>query len=373
VALAVMLVAFAILSTRTYQSLARIDKGFDTSGVAVVVWAPRTARATLGAEADQLVDRLRGRPEIEAISRSTQDPFSPGGAMPVAFQIDGRPSPERQTIILPIGVPPEYFSTMRLPMVSGRLFAANESPTSVIVSDAFSRRFWPDGQVVGSRFRLDAKEPWREVVGVVPHVRHSQDGIGTPYPAAYETYQPLSVSAPPRSALFVARLRSPEARRTIEAEIRAVDPRTALRIDWMDRVYERQISPQRNMMMIAGSLATIALVIAMAGLGAVLASLVTARTREIGIRMALGASRGRVAWLVLGSASRLTLAGLALGCIMAATASRWVSTLFYGVTTSDPLTYAAVGAMIALVATLATWTSVRRATRVDPATALRAE
>jgi putative ABC transport system permease protein len=374
VALAVALLVFAMLCVRTYTSLAGIDKGFDPRNVAIAVWSVRTPRPSLAAEADALAERLRARPEIEGVVRNGQDPFSMQGGMPVVVEIDGRPRPASGINLRVNRVRPEYFELMRLPLSRGRLFRHDESPDSVIVSDSFVERFSPAAEILGTRVRLDASGRWRHVVGVVPRVRHQDDGLVSTRPREHEIYEPIANEPESISVAFLLiRFRAADPRRLIEEAVRAADPRAAYRVDLLDEMFSRQLTRQRSMMQIASVFGGLALMIAMAGIYAVMASMVTARTREIGIRVALGATGRDIRDLVLGSTLRLVIVGVALGLLGVVAGARLVSSLFYGVTARDPLTYAVVAALLATTALVATSRPLRRARRVDPALTLREE
>jgi len=373
VGFAVALLVLSMLFVRTYASLAGLDKGFDPKDLAVAVWSVVTPRASLAAEADALVDRLRARPDVEAVVRTGQDPFSMRGGMPVRVEIEGRGAAS-PTNLRVNRVRPDYFDVMRVPVLRGRAFRSDEPPESVILSEGFVRRFSADADLLGARVRLDASGRWRDVVGIVPSVRHGNDGIASEHSAEHEVYEPLgSDPAGARTAILLVRFRRPAAVHLIEDAIRAADPRAAYRVDLLDDLFARQISRQRNMMRIASVFGVLALVIAMAGIYAVMSSMVTARTREIGIRVALGATLRDVRALVLGPTLRLVAAGAVLGIVAAMAGARLVSSLLYSVTPGDPLAYTVVALVLAAMALVAVWPPLRRAARVDPAITLRVE
>jgi putative ABC transport system permease protein len=376
VALAVALLSFAVLCVRTYVSLETLEKGFDPRNLAFAVWNPGIKGASARGEVDAVIERLRLRSDVEGVVRSAQDPFRMRHGMPFAVEIEGRGQgawgrPNLRTNL----VEPGYFETMRLPIIRGRAFGASEPDGSVIVSQAFAQKFSPDAEILGARVRLGAGEPWRQVVGVVPRVRHAADGIASKYQQEYEVYEPLTpaVADALPVAYMVVRLSAPSPGAVIREAIRDVDPKANIRLDIMDDVLSRHIAKQRSMMSIATIYGAMSLFVAMAGLYAVMSALVATRTREIGIRVALGATPRDVRQLVFGSYLRLIAAGAVLGVVAAIVGAKYVSSLFYGVTIRDPVTHVSVAALLALTALVATWQPTRRAARIDPAITLRDE
>jgi putative ABC transport system permease protein len=376
VGLSVALLSFAVLCIRTYVSLETLDKGFDPHNLAFAIWNPAIKGASARVEVDAVIERLRARPDVERVVRSAQDPFRMRHGMPFAVEIEGRSrgawgQPNLRTNLVQSG----YFETMKLPIIRGRPFDSGEPETSVIVSQAFAQKFSPDAEILGARVRLGADEPWRQVVGVVPRVRHQADGIASKDQQEYEVYRPLTPAATDalRVAYMVVRLHAPNPRAVIQEAIRDVDPKANSRVEVMDDVFARQIAAQRSMMSIATIYGTLSLFVAMAGLYAVMSSLVTARTREIGIRVALGGTVRDVRRLVFGSSLRLIAAGAIGGIVASMAGAKYVSSLFYGVTITDPVTHVSVAALLVLAALVATWHPTRRAARIDPAITLRAE
>jgi hypothetical protein len=297
------------------------------------------------------------------------------GGMPVRVEVEGRgsASPDRSNLRMN-RVPPEYFDVMRLPIVRGRAFRHDEPSESVILSEGFARRFSPDAELLGERVRLDATGRWRYVVGIVPSVRHGNDGIVSEHPPEHEVYEPLGPDpAGARTAFLLVRFRGSAAAHLIEDAIRIASPRAAFRVDLLDNVFAREITRQRVMMRLSSGFGILALVIAMAGIYAVMSSMVTARTREIGIRIALGATLRDVRALVLGPTLRWVAAGAVLGIAAALAGARLVSSLLYGVTPGDPVACTVVALLLAAMALVAAWPQVRRAARVDPAITLRVE
>jgi predicted lysophospholipase L1 biosynthesis ABC-type transport system permease subunit len=271
-------------------------------------------------------------------------------------------------------VDPDYFKTIGLRMVSGRLWLAGDSADLVVVDQAFAERFWPNGDAVGAKFSLGGeRSPGKtvsEVIGVASHVQ--LEAAGVPLGGdLFAIYRRIASDAAPLN--FVTRLTSSEALRDVAATVRSMTSGVTVRAGLMDDRYAEVFGDTRIAAGVTGGFAVIALLIATLGLSGVVASLVAGRTREIGIRLALGAARRDVYRMVLGSTLRSVIAGTVAGIVAAFASSRWIEHQLHGVATADPTTYAVVGAAISVSALAATWRPARRAAAVDPAVTLRAE
>jgi predicted permease len=265
---------------------------------------------------------------------------------------------------------PGYFAAMRIPLLSGRALDAGDradGPPVVVVSRALAERYLPGGAAVGRRVTAFGRE--REIVGIVGDVRHY--GPGTPpepmmyFPHAQDTRGGMTLvlraAAPPGTLL--AAIRGAIRRLDPEVLVTGVEGFGALRAD--------RLAGQRFNALLIGAFAALALTLAGVGLFGVMAFAMAARTREIGVRMALGASGASVRAGMLREALALAATGTALGLAAAFALSRTIRGLLFGVVPGDPLTYAAAAATLLAVAALAAWLPARRATRVDPVEALR--
>ena len=326
-----------------------------------------------------LLDRVRMLPNVEAAAVATPLPFI-GVDGRTGFRIDGRtaqsPIPVRAR---PRLVSADYFSTLRIPLVRGRVFTdrdAEGAPNVVIINAAAARRYWPDEDPLGRRIDVSfaAQPRWMEIVGIVGDVKHA----GLELDTDPEAYMPLR--QPPFGGLaqrltVVVRTHAPVA--TIAPMVRSavneIDRNQPIgTVSAMEDLIAASVAPRRLNLWLVISFAVIALLLTAAGLYGVMSYLVAQRTREIGVRMALGATRSSVLHLVLRQAGVMTLAGIALGLVGALALTRFLATLLFGVTTTDPMVYAAVAALLAVVALLAVAIPSARATRVDPLSALRA-
>ena len=269
-----------------------------------------------------------------------------------------------------------YLQTLGVKLVEGRLFDGSEttsSPPVIIINETFARHFWPKQPAVGRRISVDFPNPrWRTVIGVVADVQERGYDLwmkpGIYVPAAQSDgwtpdYLVIRTSSAPLSL-------TPAVRRIIAA----IDPEQPVsNVETMDDIVDENVADRRQQMTLLGAFAGLALLLASIGLYGVLAYAVTQRSREIGLRMALGASTASVARLVAGHGALLTGCGLMIGLAGSWAATRVLKNLLYGVSATDPLTFAVVAGLLALIAMTACWIPARRASRLDPIVILREE
>ncbi|MBV8207315.1 MAG: ABC transporter permease, partial [Acidobacteria bacterium] len=271
-------------------------------------------------------------------------------------------------------VSPDYFRQLRIPVLQGRILGAQDgadAPPVAVISDSVARRWWPRGDSPGRRIRMATDEPWITIVGVVADIDQSTLSNRV-WPTVY---RPIS-QAPPQSATFLVRTAAAPMSFAAAARsaVTAADPYQAL----FDIRTLRQLATDNRSgiefsahMMIA--FGAIALLLAAAGIYAVMTYAVNQRTREIGIRMAVGANRGQVMRMVLGNSLTLAAAGLAIGLPVAFGLSRVMASLLVGVVHLDGVVFAAFAAVLAMVAAAAAYFPALRAMRVDPMIALRSD
>jgi putative ABC transport system permease protein len=382
VALASVLLVGAALLLRSFVGLQQVDPGVAVEGILTArVTLPRSgydASARQVAFADALLDRARALPGVNSAALGTGAPVDDG--LPYwAFAVDGvdQPAPEVVQDAVVYQTTPEYFHTFGMPLIRGRLFEeadrADRTPVAV-VSEGLAQRYWPGRDPVGSRITFDDPSDsaaWMSIVGVVGDVR--QGGAVSPaYPQIYVPFAQL----PDRS--IVVSLRSGGNPLALVAPLKralaGVDPTLALSqvVTMEQRVASALARPRINALLLAAFAAT-ALVLAALGIYGVIAYTVVQRTRELGIRVALGASAEAVLGMVMRQGMRPVLIGLALGLAAAAIGSRVLRSLLYGVSETDLATYAGVAVFLALVAVAASYLPARRAARSDPVQALRSE
>jgi putative ABC transport system permease protein len=383
VALASVLLVGAALLLRSFVGLTRVDPGVSVDGILTArVTLPRSRYddpARQVAFADALLDRARALPGVASAALGSAAPVD--DAVPYwAIALAGveQPPPDVVQDAVVYRASPEYFHTFGLPLIRGRLFEASDrtdrTPVA-IVSQGLARRYWPGGDPVGSRLTFgdptDSATSWMTVVGVVGDVR--QDGAVSPaYPQIYVPFAQLSN----RSVVVALRTgRNPLALAApLKQALAGVDPSLALsQVTTMEqRVASTLARPRVNALLLAGFAAT-ALVLAALGIYGVIAYSVVQRTRELGIRVALGASADAVLGMVMRQGLTPVMIGLAIGLGVAAAGSRVLRSLLYGVTATDLATYGAVAAFLTAVAAAASYVPARRAARSDPVQALRAE
>jgi putative ABC transport system permease protein len=384
VALAFVLLVGAGLLIRSFDGLLRVDPGFRADGlVAGRVLLPRTSYgedAKQVAFLQQAVDRLAALPAVGSAAVVSNAPL--GDSPPyVAFDVQGRP--ERNPGVVQdvelLSASPSYFGTLGIPLLQGRLFDDTDragSSAVALVNQAAVRRYFGGRSPLGSSITFDnptdSAAHWMTVVGVVGDIHHASLSE-PPYPQAY---LPVAQS-PGRWMVLVARARGrdPLALAPALREVVArLDPTLALSgVATMEQRIASTTARPRVSALLLGSFAATALLLAAIGIYGVVSHGVVQRTRELGIRMALGARAQDVLRLVLRQGLAPVLAGLVLGLVAAAAASRVLRGLLYGVDGTDPATYATVMVFLAAVALAATWLPARRAARADPVEALRNE
>jgi putative ABC transport system permease protein len=384
VALALILLICASLLIQSFARLGRVNTGMRTEHLF-------TARIGLPEAAypkpeniitfyDQLMPRLRAVPGVESVTTVWPLPLS-GSNNVSSFDIEEHPAPEGQQPDSPMRiVGPDYFKTMGIPVKQGRGFEVTDQFKSlpvVVVNEQFAQKFFPGKNVVGKHIKPswgigDEKPLMRTIVGVVGNVKHrTLSGEFTP-----EVY--LSASQIPMDSMsIVARTRvsNPAAiTSAVRNELAAVDRNIPLvRVRVFEEYLSRALARPRFNAMLLSIFAGTALVLTAIGIYGVMAYSVSQRTNEIGIRIALGAGKNSIFRLVVGQAMTIVAISLAAGLVGAFAATRLLNSLLFGVGASDPATFVGIVLLVSAVAFLAAWLPARRATRVDPIIALRAE
>jgi putative ABC transport system permease protein len=383
VALSVVLLVGASLLLRSYRSLTATDLGFTTQGVlSAHLSLPPSRYATWEMRRDffeRLYTRLEAIPGVEAVASAQGIPFS-GWNVQSEMSVEGRPMPPKgqEYIVHFQDVSPGWFRAIGVPMKSGRAFTAADRDSSLrigIVNESFVRAQFPDEDPIGKRFKFgsaDESHDWWTIVGVVADYRHYRlpQAMG---PAVYFPY--LSIGDPTQTLVLRTRLDDPHALvPAVRDAVKSLDPQLPLySVRTLDEVVDGSLWRERFQGQVLTVFALLALVLASVGIYGVIAWNVAQRTRELGVRMALGASRGRVLALVLGEGARLAALGIAAGIAGAFVLSRVLAGLLYGVKATDPLTYVTVPLVLAVVALTASFVPARRASAVDPIEAMRSE
>ena len=379
-AVAVVLLAGAGLMVHSFSRLTSVDPGFDCQGIF-------TARISLPemnypkqeqkfAFVEQVMDELRSAPGVESVSLTTTLPLMPYD-LESSILIEGRPKPPpgMAPMVPVIRASPGYFHTLKIPLVSGREFNDSDiasAPMVAIVNQSFARTFFPGKEPVGKRFRTPLPDAWPVIVGIVADVHH----LNLEKSASPEIYYPLRQSQIRDDGVaFAVRARDlPGTAAALRSIVKKIDPnQPVFDIVSLEQLLSESLATRRLNMLLLGSFALLALALAAVGIYGVLSYSVAQRRHEIGIRMALGSDRGRVMKLVLGEAVSLSLAGVVGGIAGALLLTRFMSSLLYNTRASDPLTMVCVSALLIAVGILAGYLPARRASKVDPMIALRAE
>jgi putative ABC transport system permease protein len=380
-ALAVVLVAGSALLVRSFWQILAVDPGFRAAGVVKAEYQLPSSRypvdlrqwpnlSAIHGFTTRLLDAAAAIPGVEAAAVSGTHPLDPGFTN--SFEVEGREAESEQWPELSIrSVTPGYFEVTGLKLLRGRLLAEGDTtsgPPVMVINEAAAARFFAGREPIGARIRFWGTP--RTVVGVVANEKFQ--GLTNADPLA--GYAPFAQAPGRFGGVLLVRaagtLDSVEA--AIPGAVRAIDPGLAVYgIEPLADTVGRSIGQQRFAMWLLGCLAALAAALAAIGIHGVLSYGVAERRRELGIRAALGARRGQLAWLVVGEGLGLAAVGIVTGLAIALAAGRALSSLLYGISATDATTYALVVIGLTAIALAATWLPARRASRVDPALLLR--
>ena len=382
IALALILLIGAALLGRSILAMARVDLGFDPARVLTLRLELPEKRyphpGQVSAFFTQLAGRLAGLPGVTSVSAGTSVllPTLPASG---SLTVEGYVPPQN-AVNVPVpydAVLPGFFETLRIPLITGRTFTPSDGPDAqrvVVVNESFVRRYFPDGRALGRRVTYDrasANAVWYTIVGIVGDTRRA--GLDRePWAELYYAH----AQAPDRFMIVVVRTAGDPATlaRAAQAEVWAVDPEQPVAsVRTLDALLARSQANRRFTTLLLGVFAIVALVLAAIGVYGVIAYSTAQRTQEIGIRLALGAQRRDVLAIVLGDGVRIAAGGLVVGVLAALPLTRLLSNLLYGVGPADRLTFVTLPLVLLAVAVAASWIPARRALRVDPVVALRAE
>jgi predicted permease len=390
VALAVVLVTSAGLLIRTLWELTQVNPGFRSERVVTVRVTPDAlscrTRAACVALYDELLRRARQLPEVSEVAAANTVPLS--GEVPyVVAEVEGHQlaAGENLAPLLWAGaVTPDYFHLMGIRLLAGREFTDSDNENSagaVIVSVATARRYWPGENPIGKHVRLVWDRDWQAVVGVVQDVRQfnlADKPLGWIQGTVYLPY-PQSSGADHKqpTAMYLIARTSEKASlfgRDIRGLVESVNPNVPVsEVRTLPAIVSASANSSRSLMWLFVSFAGAAFLLAVIGIYGVVSYSAAQRSYEMGVRVALGATRGNILSLVIGHGLRLALAGLALGTLVSLALTRLLAGFLYGVSPADPLTFLAVSALLTSVALVASYIPARRAAAVDPLTTLRAE
>lgn len=374
VAISLILLIGAGLLLRSFVRLQNVSPGFDPDGVISM---------RLGSSTRQFTDReaalayyrpfgeaLASVPGVEVRGAVSALPFTSSVGWGTINVEGWTPQPGEELQVDQRGVTPDYFETMRIPLIQGRSFAPADYATTaeqiLVIDEYFAKRFWPNGDAIGKHLWFDPARKMR-IVGVVGTVKQ----YGLNIDGRIVVYRP---SINPSWHVFRASSDPAAVTRDVVRKIREFDPTmTVVDIQSMEDRMNQSMARERFATMMLGAFALFALVLAVVGVYGVLSHLVTRSTHDIGVRMALGAERGRILGMVLRQGMELAAVGIVLGLAGAALLTRAMASLLFGVSTTDLATFSAVPVVLAATAAIASYVPALRATRVDPVTALRDE
>jgi putative ABC transport system permease protein len=379
-ALSVMLLLGAGLLMRSFLNIQRVDRGFDSANVLTMrLTLPRERYPGEAANAffEQLSDRLAALPGVRSVSASSQ--FPPLATFGTQFKLErGGDGGQTLPTALITTATPSYFATLNVPLRAGRLLGATDrldTPPVAMINQAFASRYLAGVDPVGQRLAIgspDRQRPWATIVGVVADYRNN----GLTQPVRPEIFTPVRQQTAWNQLFMLIRTESspggllPAARRAVTA----LDPEQPVyMIQTLDEALATASFQQRISALLLGIFAAVALVLAAIGIYGVMSYAVTSRTQEMGVRLAIGAQRRDVIWLVMRQVVKLSAIGLTIGVVALFFVSNALESLLVGVRATDPVTLAAAVVVLGGVALAAAWVPASRASQVDPIEALRYE
>jgi putative ABC transport system permease protein len=381
IAMAVVLVTGAGLLIRSFWQIQQTNPGFDVAGVLKAEFQISPVRYPVNAQAspftayssfaDRLQNAVAALPGVEVAALAAHHPLDTGFA--TSFSVSGREEESTDWPEISLRhVTPDYFRALRVPLIRGRLLRESDTATSAavtLINEAVARRFFPDADPIGHTIRFWGRQ-WT-IVGIVGDERFH--GITKAAPIA--AYVPLVQTRFTTMVLLVRTAGDTAAIAPgVLTTIRAVDPQLPVfGVEALDDTFANSIAERRFLMMLLGLLAVLAMLLAAVGVHGVLSYVVAQRTKEIGVRMTLGADASRVVWMVAAQGLVLTAVGLVVGVAVALASARWLSGLLFEVTPTDGTTLGGVVIVLGLVAAVSIWLPARRAVRIDPLVALRAD
>jgi putative ABC transport system permease protein len=381
IAIAAVLLTCCALMMRSFAALTHVDPGFRAANIVTASTSLTKERypdaRTMIQFCRTSLERVRSLPGVDAVGVVTHLPFG-GNNWGNGFDVEGRtppPGADYSAQIRPVS--PGYFAVLGIPLKQGNDFSERDNenaPGVAIVNQLLAQRFWPNESPIGKRIRY-GKE-WLSIVAVCGNIKHARLDANSDM----EIYVPYA-QVPADVMQFVGRelnyvIRSSSVGSVaadVRTAIRELDPQAVVKVNTMEALIRESTAQPRFRTWLIAIFSAFALALACLGIYGVIAYLVTQRYKEIGIRMALGATRANILQLILGRTVKLAAIGIAAGLLAAFFLSRFLSSILFGITAHDPLTFVSVPLALVLVAILAAYLPARRATRVNPVTSLRYE
>ncbi|HUJ29868.1 MAG TPA: ABC transporter permease [Candidatus Acidoferrum sp.] len=378
----ILLIGAGLMLRSLYQML-QVNPGFVPQRVLAMRltfnWSKNKTGEEIALEAKQLLDRAKGEPDVLSAAVSSTYPLEPElltfGQSTTNFQIEGHPlaSGDAPPLANVASASPDYFKTLGIPLLRGRLFADTDDQKSlqvVVINDAMRRRYWPNEDPIGKRLSPNDGKDWLTIVGVVGDVRE----LGVDQTPGVEVYSPVAQSADARTLLVRTMVDPWILANRLSRAVHEVDPQIAIsHVMSVEDARHESLAAPRLTASLLGLFAGLALLIAVAGIGGVMALSVSQRVREIGIRMALGAQPSGIVRMFLGQGLGLALLGVGIGFAGALALTRLLKSLLFEVTPTDPATFIGVALVLIIAALVACFVPARRAASIDPNVALRCE
>jgi predicted permease len=383
VALTLTLLVGAGLLIQSFRRVLQVDPGFEAQNLLTMQVSVNNPDGNqVVSFFKELQDNVRSLPGVKSVAISNGLPL--GTANHPVFFIQGRPLPEpgKAPGATRYTVSPDYFQTMGVELIKGRIFTAQDTastPLVVVIDEALAQSFQNESPI-GQHLSQTPSGPFYEIVGVVRHVeQYGLEGQATRTPQLYLDFNQIPADRWPGSVRRINLLTRTDVEPTslaaaVRGQIAALNKdQPVFNVRTMEQIVSQSVAPRRFSMLLLAIFAVVALALAVIGIYGMLSFAVAQRTREIGLRMTLGAQRTDVLRLVIGHGMKLAIAGVALGLIASFALTRTMKNLLFGVSATDPVTFGLITLLLTMVALLACWVPARKATKVDPMEALRYE
>ena len=383
VALTLTLLVGAGLLIQSFRRVLQVDPGFEAQNLLTMQVSVNNPDGNqVVSFFKELQENVRSLPGVKSVAISNGLPL--GTANHPVFFIQGRPLPEpgKAPGATRYTVSPDYFQTMGVELIKGRIFTAQDTastPLVVVIDETLAQRFQNESPI-GQHLSQTPSGPFYEIVGVVRHVeQYGLEGQATRTPQLYLDFNQIPADRWPGSVRRINLLTRTDVEPTslaaaVRGQIAALNKdQPVFNVRTMEQIVSQSVAPRRFSMLLLAVFAVVALALAVIGIYGMLSFAVAQRTREIGLRMTLGAQRTDVLRLVIGHGMKLAIAGVALGLIASFALTRTMKNLLFGVSATDPVTFGLITLLLTIVALLACWVPARKATKVDPMEALRYE
>ena len=382
VALTLTLLVGAGLLIQSFRRVLQVDPGFRPQNLLTMQVSVNNPDGQQVANFfEQLQQNIRSLPGVTSVAVSNGIPFGSTNFPP--FLIEGRPETENKPSGLRYHVSPAYFQTIGIELIKGRLFTAEDTPATpsvAIIDEVLARRFFPNEDPLGHRLKASAEAPGIEIVGIVRHAEPNSLDAQGPAPAQfYLNFNQIPAERLPGYVRRINLLTRTQVEplglaSAVRNQVTALNKGQAVfNVRTMEQALAQSVAARRFSMLLLTVFAIVALALASLGIYGLMSYAVAQRTREIGVRMALGAQISDVLKLVIGQGMKLAFVGVGLGLIASVALAQLMRTLLFGISATDPLTFLMIALLLTVVAMLACWLPARRASKVDPMVALRYE